>query len=126
MALPMDDSLMLSMPIMHRDADALLLGRSTLDGFKGFWPTIFDNEEATPNQRTGSQLDNEIQKVVISDTLTADETEPWTSTIRIIQRDDAPSELRELEEQNGKNILIFGSRTLGTTCWQRASSMSFT
>ena len=37
---------------------------------------------------------------------------PWTGTTRISGRDDAPGERRELREQDGRDILVFGSRTL--------------
>lgn len=112
MALPMDDSFD-AFNVEHlQEADVLLLGRTSYDGFKSFWPTMKDNEQATPNERAVSQLDNEIQKVVISDTLTPDQTDPWTSTTRIVGREDALSQLGELKEQDGKDILVFGSRTL--------------
>jgi dihydrofolate reductase len=49
--------------------------------------------------------------VVVSDSLTAEETEPWHNT-RIISRADAHEQIAELKCQSGKDILVFGSRTL--------------
>jgi hypothetical protein len=49
--------------------------------------------------------------VVISDTLTSGETDPWHSTT-IIGRADAHERIAELKGQTGKDILVFGSRTL--------------
>jgi dihydrofolate reductase len=92
-------------------ADTLLLGRVSYDGFKSFWPSVADDPNATPLQREISHLNNAIDKVVISDTLTSEETDPWHNT-RIIGRADAHERIAELKRQLGKDILVFGSRTL--------------
>ena len=94
-----------------RAADTLLLGRVSYDGFKGFWPSVADDPDATPLQREISRLDNAIEKVVISDSLTPEETAPWHNT-RIISRADAHGQIAELRDQPGRDILVFGSRTL--------------
>jgi dihydrofolate reductase len=94
-----------------READTLLLGRVSYDGFKGFWPSVADDPDATPLQREISRLNNAIEKVVISDSLTPEETAPWHNT-RIISRADAHGQVAELKGQTGKDILVFGSRTL--------------
>ena len=94
-----------------RAADTLLLGRVSYDGFKGFWPSVADDPNATPIQREISRLNNTIDKVVISDTLTAEETEPWHNT-RIIGRADAHEQLAELKGRVGRDVLVFGSRML--------------
>src|SRR5215216_6401230 len=88
-----------------------LLGRTTYDGFRGFWPSVADDPNATPLQREISRLNNAIDKVVISDNLTSEETDPWHN-IRIIGRADAHEQIAELKGQTGKDILVFGSRTL--------------
>jgi dihydrofolate reductase len=72
---------------------------------------VADDTNATPLQREISRLKNAIDKVVVSDALTADETEPWHNT-RIISRADAHEQIAELKCQPGKDILVFGSRTL--------------
>jgi dihydrofolate reductase len=94
-----------------RGADKLLLGRVSYDGFKSYWPSVADDPDATPLQREISHLDNAIEKVVISDTLTPEETAPWHNT-RIISRADAHGQIAEFKGQTGKDILVFGSRTL--------------
>ena len=53
-----------------RAADTLLLGRTTYDGFRGFWPSVADDPDASPANREISRRDNEIDKVVVSDSLT--------------------------------------------------------
>ena len=94
-----------------READTLLLGRVSYDGFKGFWPSVADDPDATLLQREISHLDNAIEKVVISDSLTPEETAPWHNT-RIISRADAHGQIAELKGQTGRDVLVFGSRIL--------------
>ncbi len=72
---------------------------------------MVDDESATPIQREVSRLDNAIDKIVISDSLTSDQTDPWRNT-RIIRRGDAHAQLADLKCQPGNDILVFGSRTL--------------
>jgi dihydrofolate reductase len=95
-----------------RAADTLLLGRTSYEGFKSFWPSVADDPNATPIQREISRLNNAIDKVVISDSLTSEETAPWHENTRIISRADAHEQIAELKRQSGKDILVFGSRTL--------------
>lgn len=94
-----------------RAADTLLLGRTSYDGFKGFWPAVAEDPDATPIQREISRLNNAIDKVVVSDGLTSEETEPWRNT-RIISRADAHEQIADLKRQTGKDILVFGSHTM--------------
>jgi len=47
----------------------------------------------------------------VSDSLTMEQTDPWQNT-RIIRRADAHPQIAELKRQTGKDILVFGSRTL--------------
>jgi dihydrofolate reductase len=95
-----------------RAADTLLLGRVSFNGFKSFWPSVADDPDATPIQREISRLNNAIDKVVISDSLTSEEIVPWHKSTRIISRADAHEQLGELKGQPGRDILVFGSHTL--------------
>jgi dihydrofolate reductase len=94
-----------------RVADTLLLGRTSYEGFKSYWPPVAEDPHAAPIEREISRLNNAIEKVVVSDVLTAEETEPWHNT-RIISRADAHDKIAELKRQTGKDILVFGSRML--------------
>jgi dihydrofolate reductase len=94
-----------------RAADTLLLGRVSYDGFKSFWPSVADDPNATPLQREISWLNNAIDKVVISDSLTSEQTAPWHNT-RIIRRAEAHAQIAELKRQTSRDILVFGSHTL--------------
>ena len=59
-----------------------------------------------------SRLDNAIDKVVVSDSLTAEQTEPWHENTRIIRRADAHEQIAKLKRQTGNDILVFGSHIL--------------
>jgi dihydrofolate reductase len=113
-AYPMDESFDDYNAERLRAADTLLLGRTSYDGFKSFWPSVADDPDPqwTPTQREISHLNNAIDKVVISDSLTPEQTAPWHNT-RIIRRADAHQQIAELKRQTGPGgILVFGSRTL--------------
>jgi dihydrofolate reductase len=94
-----------------RAADTLLLGRTSFEGFKSYWPAIADDAEAQPVLREISRLDTAIDKVVVSDSLTEAQTAPWHNT-RIVKRAEAHREIAELKRRAGKEILVFGSRTM--------------
>jgi dihydrofolate reductase len=49
---------------------------------------------------------------VVSDSLSVDDTAPWTETTTIVRRADAHQAVAECKQQPGKDILVFGSRTL--------------
>ena len=108
-----------------QEADTLLLGRTTYEQFKGFWPEVADDPQAaaehlgipahvldTPTHREISKLQNTIEKIVASDTLTSGQTDPWRDTTRIVQRADARDQVAELKRGPGRDVLVFGSRTL--------------
>lgn len=88
-----------------------MLGRSSFEGFKSYWPGVVDDPNADSTNREISRLNNAIDKVVISDTLTADQTAPWTNT-RIIPRADAHKEIAALKREEGGDILVFASHKL--------------
>jgi dihydrofolate reductase len=111
MVLPMDQAFDAYNAERLRAADTLLLGRTTYEGFKGFWPSVADDPKARSILREISRLDNAIDKVVVSDSITPEQTAPWHNT-RIIRRADAHEQIAELKRQTGKEILVFGSRTL--------------
>jgi dihydrofolate reductase len=113
MALPMDKAFDAYNAERLRAADTLLLGRVSYDGFRSFWPSVADDPSPqwTPIHREISRLDNAIDKVVISDSMTSEQTEPWQNT-RIIRRADAHEQIAELKRQTGKDILMFGSHIL--------------
>jgi dihydrofolate reductase len=122
MALPMDGFFDEHNLERLRAADTLLLGATTYVGLKGYWPAVADDPGVSPavaanpdvadlHRETGVR-NNEIRKVVVSDSLTEDDTAPWTATTTIVRRADAHRVVAELKDQPGKDILTFGSQTL--------------
>ena len=83
-----------------RDADAMLLGRVTYDGFAAAWPS-----------RSGDPFAdkfNSMPKYVVSNTL---ERADWNNST--IVGDDVVEQVRALREEN--NLLVWGSPTLVQT-----------
>jgi dihydrofolate reductase len=122
MALPMDDFFDAHNLERLRAADTLLLGATTYMGLKSFWPAVAADPKVSPavaanpdvaeiHRETGER-NNVIDKVVVSDSLSADDTEPWTETTTILRRADAHRTIAELKDRPGGDILMFGSRTL--------------
>ena len=85
-------------------ADALLLGRVTYDGFAAAWPQM---EEQTGEY--GAWM-NGYPKHVASRTLR--EPLEWNATLI---GEDLAEEVSKLKQQDGKDILIFGSGDLVNT-----------
>ena len=93
-----------------RTADVHLMGRVSFELFQSFWPKVAENptsDEWTDSQRDLSQAGKSVKGIVVSDTLKGH----WQD-VRIIRRRDAYQQLAELKRQEGKDILITGSRTL--------------
>ena len=95
-----------------RAADTLLLsGRTSFLGNKDYWSGVPNDPNATVIRREFARLIKSIEKVVVSDHLTADELAPWDNT-RIIKRADAHREIAALKQQAGRDIFMFAGRTL--------------
>ena len=95
-----------------RAADTLLLGRRSFEGFRDYWPRIADDPDQPPVEREISRLDNAIEKVVVSDSLTDADLGPWADTTRIVRRTDAHDAVADLKRAPGREILMFGSHVL--------------
>jgi dihydrofolate reductase len=112
MVLPLDGSFDSNSAERLTAADTLLLGRKTYDAFKSFWPSIADSDTASPAHRQISLRQNDMDKVVISDSLTVDETDPWRHNTTIVRRAEARQRIAELKSRPGNDILVAGSHTL--------------
>lgn len=91
-------------------ADVQLMGRVSFELFQSFWPKVAENptsDEWTDAQRDLSEAGKSVKGIVVSDTL-----EGHWQGVRVIKRQDAYEEIAELKRQEGKAILITGSRTL--------------
>jgi dihydrofolate reductase len=94
-----------------RAADFLLLSHNAFLGNKDYWSGVASDAKATAIRQEIAGLMRSIEKIVISDKLTADELAPWENT-RIIKRADAYKEIAAIKEQPGRDILILLSRLL--------------
>jgi dihydrofolate reductase len=94
-----------------RACDYLLLSRVSFLGNKEYWTSVPSNPKATDIRRETAGLFQSIEKIVISDNLTAAELAPWENT-RIIPRADAYREMAAIKAQPGRNILVLLSRLL--------------
>ena len=83
------------------DAQALLLGRVTYEGFAAAWPGMGHDE-------FGQRM-NEIEKYVVSSTL-ADGEATWGKTS--VLRGDVVDEISRLKRQAEGNLLVEGSAQL--------------
>jgi dihydrofolate reductase len=79
-------------------SDAQLLGRVTYEGFAAAWPTMNEGE-------FGEKM-NSMPKYVASRTL---DTATWNATI---MKGDVADAVRELKEEDGGDLLIYGSGQL--------------
>jgi dihydrofolate reductase len=89
---------------IHRQdelADAFLTGRQTFEDLRSYWPEQQDD----PTGITAYL--NQVQKYVVSSTLTEPGWEPTT----VLSGDPVP-QVRALKEQAGQDIVVTGSITL--------------
>ena len=100
---PQDDAADILAETRRQDetADALLLGRQTFEDFRSYWP----RQTQDPTGITAYL--NQVQKYVVSSTLTDPQWEPTT-----VLDGDVPAAVRELKEQPGLDIVVTGSITL--------------
>jgi dihydrofolate reductase len=82
------------------DADILLLGRRTYEGFAAAWPERTDEVGFAERMNT-------MRKVVVSKTL---EDASWSNTA--VVTGDLAEEIGKLKQEDGGDILVAGSRQL--------------
>lgn len=85
-------------------ADAILLGRKSYELLNAHWPLVENNANATKNEIKYSRWYNSSQKYVLSKTLE-------NATNAFVISKNLESEIRNIKQQPGKTILIFGSPT---------------
>jgi dihydrofolate reductase len=86
------------------EVDTILLGWRTYELFVDFWPTATSDREIVADRL------NALPKLVFSNTLDA---APWgTWPAAQVVRGDAVAEIRRLKAQDGKAMVLWGSRSL--------------
>jgi dihydrofolate reductase len=91
--------------------DMVLLGRKNYEGFRGYWPTVVDNPDATESDIKFSHWLDDIPKIVFSKTL--DKAE-WSNS-RLVKNNLA-EEVARLKQGSGKDILIMNSSSIAQEC----------
>jgi dihydrofolate reductase len=113
MAMPMDHAFDEHNAERMRAAGSILFGARTYRGMAGFWPTVVGDPDLTPGSREIAQrYADGIPVSVVSDTLVESETGAWHDQTTIVRRRDAHAHVARLREQDGGDVLVFGSRTL--------------
>ncbi|QXJ23289.1 dihydrofolate reductase family protein [Actinomadura graeca] len=85
-------------------ATTALLGRKNYQGFGGFWPSVAEDENADPKDRTFARWLDTVEKVVFSTTL--DQVE-WDNA-RLATAGPAAT-VKELRRQEGGDIIVLAS-----------------
>ena len=111
MAMPFDNGFSDYNAERLREADTLVLGRTTYAGFRAYWPAIAKDVSQPAVEREISRLTTAIEKVVVSNSLEPDGIEGW-GPARVVRRTDAHVEIAALKEGPGREILMFGSHVL--------------
>jgi len=109
--LPMDDAFNAYNLERLRAAGMLVAGRTTFGMFAGFWPAVATNPEAPPVLREMAQLNTAMPKLVVSDTLTLDDTPPW-GRVAVVSRAEAAARITQLKQSSEKDLLVFGSHLM--------------
>jgi dihydrofolate reductase len=111
MALPFDTTFSDYNLELMQAADTLVSGAATYRGFLSYWPPIADDPNQPEVERAISRRHNELEHLVVSNSLTVEETAPWRENTRIVRRDEAPDAIAQAKEGEGGPLLVFGSMT---------------
>lgn len=111
MALPFDTTFSDYNLELMRAADILVSGATTYRGFVSYWPAVADDATQPEVERAISRRHRELEHLVVSETLTADETGPWRENTRIVGRDEARNAIVEAKKGDGGALVAFGSMT---------------
>lgn len=90
-----------------RGADTVLVGRSNFEGFHGYWPSVAADPTAPARQRALATWLNEVEKIVVSSTLT---TTDWANS-RVL-KGDLVEEVRALKAGVGRDIIVLNSASV--------------
>jgi len=86
------------------ESDMALYGRNTYEMMEGYWPTAGNSPKASKHDIEHSEWYNRVPKIVISNTLQGKSLK----NVTVLNKNFA-QEINALKNQEGKNIVIFGS-----------------
>ena len=100
----LDDEMFDFVATMTENADTALYGRVTYQLMESYWPKAGEQPNATKHDKEHSNWYNRVSKVVLSKTI----QETGLHNTKVIG-DQLSDNINKLKQQDGKNILIFGS-----------------
>jgi dihydrofolate reductase len=100
----LDDSMFDFVATMTDKADTALYGRVTYEMMQSYWPTAGEQLNATKHDIKHSTWYNKVSKIVLSKTI----NDSGLHNTKVIS-DQLSDNINKLKQQDGKNILIFGS-----------------
>lgn len=95
------------------EGDTALYGRVTYEMMENYWPTAGEQPSATKHDIEHAKWYNKIHKIVLSKTLPEEGLKNTT-----IIRDNLAERIQEIKQQEGKDILLFGSPTVAHSLMQ--------
>jgi len=99
-----DDAMFDFVATMTDQADTALYGRVTYQMMESYWPTAGEKPNASKHDIEHSKWYNKVTKIVLSKTI----KEIGQSNTKVIS-ENISDNINKLKQQEGKNILIFGS-----------------
>ena len=99
-----DDAMFDFVATMTDKADTALYGRVTYEMMQSYWPTAGEQPNATKHDIEHSTWYNKVSKIVLSKTI----NDSGLHNTKVIS-DQLSENINNLKQQDGKNILIFGS-----------------
>lgn len=99
-----DDALFDFVGTMTEQADTALYGRVTYEMMQSYWPNAGEQPNATKHDKEHSAWYNKVAKIVLSKTM----QETGLHNTKVIGG-QLTDNIKKLKQQDGKNILIFGS-----------------
>jgi dihydrofolate reductase len=99
-----DDELFDFVGTMTDKADTALYGRVTYEMMQSYWPTAADQPNASKHDKEHSAWYSKVSKIVLSKTLNAKGLDNTT-----VISDQLSENINDIKNQEGKDILIFGS-----------------
>ncbi|MDO9455982.1 dihydrofolate reductase family protein [Nocardioides sp.] len=110
--MPLDESFNEHNAEQIAGAAQVLYGATTYRQMVSYWPQVPDNPDASAaEQRIATKMAEGLPVIVVSDSMTSDDTDPWREQTTIVRRGDAHRAVSQLREAEGDTV-IFGSRTV--------------
>ena len=109
MAMPFDATFSDYNLELMQAADTLVSGATTYRGFLSYWPPVADDPAQPEVERAISRRHRELEHLVVSETLTEEETGPWRQNTRIVRRNEARNAIAQAKKGEGGPLVVFGS-----------------